>query len=67
VNLVRRPGARSRLGATLYLYATERLVLEIVPFELVLVAMFAAATIRSLTERPGGRSRTRSAKRRDAC
>ncbi len=36
------------LGATLYLYATERLVLEIVPFELVLVATFAAATIRSL-------------------
>ncbi len=36
------------VGATLYLYAAERLVLEIVPFELVLVATFAAATIRSL-------------------
>jgi diguanylate cyclase (GGDEF)-like protein/PAS domain S-box-containing protein len=35
-------------GGTLYLYAAERIVLEIVPFVLVLGATLAAATVRSL-------------------
>jgi diguanylate cyclase (GGDEF)-like protein/PAS domain S-box-containing protein len=35
-------------AATLYLYAAERIVLEVVPFALVLVTTFVAATVRSL-------------------
>jgi diguanylate cyclase (GGDEF)-like protein/PAS domain S-box-containing protein len=39
------------LGATtLYLYAVERVVLEVVPFAVVLAATFVAATIRSLDQ-----------------
>ncbi|HZF28051.1 MAG TPA: EAL domain-containing protein [Gammaproteobacteria bacterium] len=41
-------GCAALAGSTLYLYAAQRFVLEIVPFALVLGAMFVAATIRSL-------------------
>jgi diguanylate cyclase (GGDEF)-like protein/PAS domain S-box-containing protein len=37
-------------ATTLYLYAVERLVLDIVPFGVVLIAMFVAATLRSLDQ-----------------
>jgi diguanylate cyclase (GGDEF)-like protein/PAS domain S-box-containing protein len=41
-------GCVALAAATLYLYAAQRFVLEIVPFVVVLAAMFVAATIRSL-------------------
>jgi diguanylate cyclase (GGDEF)-like protein/PAS domain S-box-containing protein len=37
-------------GATLYLYAAQRVTFELVPFALVLAAAFVAATIRSLDQ-----------------
>jgi diguanylate cyclase (GGDEF)-like protein/PAS domain S-box-containing protein len=37
-------------GATVYFYAAERLVLDATPFAVVLIAMFVAATARSLDQ-----------------
>jgi diguanylate cyclase (GGDEF)-like protein/PAS domain S-box-containing protein len=43
-------GLAALAGATVYLYAAERLVLDVTPFAVALVAMFVAATARSLDQ-----------------